>query len=45
MDNFSIFIEKMFGIADHTIIKTSTHSHQNITILHGHIGFVSTMHT
>ena len=36
---------KFLYVIGHTIIKTSTHRQNHITIMHGHVSFISAVHT
>ena len=44
MDDFAVHRGKVLGIANHTVVKTGTHSQQHIAVLHGVIGFKRTVH-
>ena len=45
MYDLAVFIKKVFGVADHTVIKTGADSDEYVTMLHRHIGFVGAVHS
>ena len=44
MNNFSLVLSEMLGVADHPIVKTRAHSKQNIAVLHGIVSFYGAVH-
>ena len=44
MNDLACVLRKVLWVADHTIVKPSTHCNQHIAVLHRHIGFVGAMH-
>ena len=44
MYDLAIFIEEMLGIANDAIIKSGAHGHEDVAMLHGHVGFIGAMH-
>ncbi len=44
MNDLAWVLTEVAGITNHSIIKPCTHCDQNVAMLHGHIGFVSTVH-
>ena len=45
MDDLARHAAKVLGVADHAIVEARTDGNQHIAMLHGHVGFVGTVHT